>query len=108
MIRDLEQFPEFLFKKLKSANDIWEIRIRFGNNIIKILGFSELPDKIVLTNAFSDKSSKTPDREIGLAEQRKQEYFERDKFMDYLEEYTVDREIDNMGFLCRMLFSGDK
>jgi phage-related protein len=69
--------PKEYFKKLTGTNDIWEIRIQFGNNIFRFLGFYEVSNTIVLTNAFSKKSRKTPENEIKLAEQREKEYYER-------------------------------
>jgi len=65
-------------KKLKGSDDIWEIRVQFGNNIFRFLGFYE-SNKVILTNAFSKKTQKTPEKEIELAEQRKKEYYKRKK-----------------------------
>ena len=79
LVRDLERVPEEYLKKLTGSDDIWEIRIQFGNDIFRLLGFFEVSNTIVLTNAFSKKSQKTPEKEIGLAEQRKKEYYEREK-----------------------------
>ena len=78
LVRDLERVPEEYLKKLKSSDDIWEIRVQFGNNIFRILGFYE-SNKIILTNAFSKKTQKTPEKEIELAKQRGKEYYERKK-----------------------------
>jgi len=78
LVRDLERVPEEYLKKLKSTDDIWEIRVQFGNNIFRFLGFYE-SNTIILTNAFSKKTQKTPEKEIELAKQRKKEYNERKK-----------------------------
>ncbi|HVO75759.1 MAG TPA: type II toxin-antitoxin system RelE/ParE family toxin [Ignavibacteriaceae bacterium] len=78
LIRDLERVPEEYLKKLKSSDDIWEIRVQFGGNIFRFLGFFE-SNRIILTNAFSKKTQKTPEKEIELAKQRKKEYYERKK-----------------------------
>ena len=78
LVRDLERVPEEYLKKLKSTDDIWEIRVQFGNNIFRFLGFYE-SNTIILTNAFSKKTQKTPEKEIELAKQRKKEYNEREK-----------------------------
>ncbi|MHB8338527.1 MAG: type II toxin-antitoxin system RelE/ParE family toxin [Ignavibacteriaceae bacterium] len=59
--------------------DIWEIRVQFGNNIFRFLGFYDGSKLIILTNAFANKSQKTKKDEIELAEQRKKEYYERKK-----------------------------
>ncbi len=79
LVRDLERVPEEYLKKLKGTNDIWEIRVQFGNNIFRFLGFYDGSKLMILTNAFAKKSQKTKKDEIDLAEQRKKEYYERKK-----------------------------
>jgi phage-related protein len=59
------------FKKLVGTDDIWEIRIKFGRDIFRILCFFDDGKIIVLTNGFVKKSQKTPWSEIKLAERRK-------------------------------------
>ena|ERR1035438_5966823 len=76
LVRNLERVTEEYLKKLKGTNDIWEIRIQFGNDIFRILGFFD-DHRIILTNGFVKKSQKTPKKEIELAEHRKKEYYER-------------------------------
>lgn len=77
LIRDFEIIPKEYFKKLVNTQDIWEVRVKSGNNIFRILGFFDKDQFIVLTNGFAKKSQKTPAREISLAEQRKKDYLER-------------------------------
>lgn len=77
LIRDLEFIPKEYFKKLVNTQDIWEVRVKSGNNIFRILGFFDDKQFFVLTNGFSKKSQKTPRKEITLAEQRKKDYLER-------------------------------
>jgi len=79
LIRDLEFIPKEYFKKLVNTKDIWETRVRSGNNIFRILGFFDDDQFIVLTNGFAKKSQKTPRKEIILAEQRKKDYLKRKK-----------------------------
>ena len=79
LIRDLEFLPKEYFKKLVNTQDIWEVRVKSGNNIFRILGFFDDAQFIVLTNGFAKKSQKTPRNEIILAEQRKKDYLERRK-----------------------------
>ena len=71
--------PKQYFKKLINTDEIWEIRVQFGNNSFRLLGFIYKSKIIILTNAFSKKSQKTPKSEIVLAEKRKQEYLKRNK-----------------------------
>jgi phage-related protein len=59
------------------SEGIWEIRIRFGNNIYRLLGFFANGTLIILTNGFAKKTQKTPSREIALAIHRKKDYLAR-------------------------------
>ena len=77
LIEKLDQIPVRYFKKLKSTDDIWEVRARIGSNSFRLLGFIEDDEFVILTNGFSKKSQKTPKQEIDLAEQRKADYLSR-------------------------------
>ena len=74
IIRDLDFVPKEYFKKLVST-DLWEVRVQIGSNAIRILGFFEGNNFIVLTNGFLKKTQKTPKKEIELAAKRMKEYF---------------------------------
>jgi phage-related protein len=78
-VRDLYQVPTQYLKKLKSTNDIWEVRVTLGNNTFRLLGFYDGPKLIILTSGFAKKSNKVPRREIENATKRKQDYFRRKK-----------------------------
>jgi len=77
LIREIDQIPPKYFRKLVNTDDIWEVRIDFGKNRFRLLGFFHGRELIILTNSFQKKSQKTPLKEIRLAEQRKKEYFNR-------------------------------
>ena len=77
IVEELETVPTTYLKKLKSTDDIWEIRVQQSNNIFRLLGFKKEGKLIILTNAFTKKTQKTPKSEIILAEKRKKEYLER-------------------------------
>ena len=76
VIRDLNQIPQEYFKKLVNT-EIWEVRVKSGNNIFRILGFKDGLNFVVLTNGFQKKTQKTPKSEIELAERRMREYKKR-------------------------------
>ena len=76
IIRDLDFVPKEYFKKLVTTN-LWEIRVQIGSNALRILGFFQEDNFIVLTNGFQKKTQKTPQKEIKLAEQRMKEYLSR-------------------------------
>lgn len=79
LVEDLEVIPRQYFKKLTDSEGIWEVRIQFGNDIFRLLGFFDSGTMLVLTNGFAKKTQKTPPQEIALAVRRKEEYLARRK-----------------------------
>ena len=79
VIEELDVIPRQYFKKLVDSDDIWEVRIQFGNDIFRLLGFFDGGTLIILTNGFAKKTQKTPPQEIELAVRRKDDYLERKK-----------------------------
>lgn len=77
LVEKLERVPSEYMKKLSGTDDIWEVRINTGGLAVRLLGFFDGGSFVILTNGFSKKSDKIPQDEIGLAEKRKQEYFQR-------------------------------
>ncbi len=76
LIADMAQVPTRYWKKLSNTDDIWEVRVNFGGETFRLLGFYAASDRVVLTNGFQKKSQKTPRTEIHLAERRKRQYEE--------------------------------
>jgi phage-related protein len=56
------------------GNGLFELRIRFANDVMRIFYFFVVGNKIVLTNGFVKKTQKTPPNEITLAKKYKNEY----------------------------------
>lgn len=56
---------------------IFEIRVRTGSNITRVLYFFYFDGKIILTNGFVKKTQKTPTKELKLAKKRRNHYLER-------------------------------
>lgn len=79
VIEDLDVIPRQYFKKLIDSDDIWEVRVQFGNDIFRLLGFFDSGALIILTNGFAKKTQKTPPQEIELAVRGKDDYLERKK-----------------------------
>ena len=79
LIEDLDTVPRQYLKKLVSTDDIWEVRIQFGGNIFRLLGFFDGDELLILTSGFAKKTQKTPPQEIATAEQRKRDYLRRRK-----------------------------
>lgn len=77
VVQEMERVPKEYLKKLHGTEDIWEIRVESFGTAIRLLGFFDEGHLIILTNGFSKKSQKTPQKEIRLAEERKQDYIKR-------------------------------
>jgi len=79
LIEELDSVPRQYFKKLVDSEGIWEVRIQFGNDIFRLLGFFDGGTLLILTNGFAKKTQKTPPQEIALAIRRKNDYLARRK-----------------------------
>ena len=77
LIENINIVPRKFFKKLEATDDIWEVRVQYGNNIFRLFGFFDGNDLVVLNHAFTKKTQKIPKKEIKIAEQRKKNYFSR-------------------------------
>ena len=77
LIEELDLVPPQYFQKLVNTEDIWEVRVQFGGDIFRLLGFFAGSSLLVLTNGFAKKSQKTPRQEIASATRRKNEYLLR-------------------------------
>ncbi len=60
-------------------NGIFELRCRFSGNISRALFFFYIEGKIIITNGFIKKTQKTPQREIQLAKERREDYLRRER-----------------------------
>jgi phage-related protein len=79
LVEELDMVPKQYFKKMVNTDDLWEIRVRMGSNIFRLLGFFDGARIVVLSHAFQKKTQKTPQQAIKLAEERKSDYFGRKK-----------------------------
>ncbi len=79
LIRYEERVPTTFLKHLEGTDQLYEIRIRVGNNIFRIFCFFDEGRLVVLLNGFQKKTQKTPRKEIKLAERLKKEYYEGKK-----------------------------
>jgi phage-related protein len=77
LVKELPLVPKQYLKKLEGADELWEVRAEFGGDAIRLLGFWDAGNLIILTNGFMKKTQKTPIREIALAVQRKRDYLNR-------------------------------
>jgi phage-related protein len=77
LMRELDPIPSNYFSKLVNTDDIWEVRVQYGGNIFRLLGFFDDAKLIILTHGFQKKTQKTSKRHIELAEARKRDYLSR-------------------------------
>ena len=77
LIETIDIVPRKFFKKLDSTDGIWEVRVRYANNIFRLLGFFDNKELVILNHAFTKKTQQIPKKEIEIAEQRKKEYYVR-------------------------------
>lgn len=77
----LEEFGTALREPHSKAlgNGIYELRIKYASDISRIFYFFVVDNKIVLTNGFIKKTSKTPKNQLELAEKYKADYEGRAK-----------------------------
>ena len=68
--------PEKFFKHLKGTTGLFEIRIKSGSDIFRILCFFDEENLIILLNGFQKKTEKTPKNEIEKAERLKKKCYE--------------------------------
>lgn len=60
------------------VDGIFEIRVKSGSDISRVLYFFVIGRKIVLTNGFIKKTQKTPKNEIELAKKYRNEFLNRE------------------------------
>jgi phage-related protein len=77
LIEELKVVPRQYFKKLSGTEQIWEVRVSFGGDSFRLLGFFDGSALVVLTNGFAKKSQAVPASEIALAEERKKDHLRR-------------------------------
>ena len=74
LIEEFETVSTQYYKPLTNTDGIIEIRAHLGKNHFRLLGFEDQNTLVILTNGFRKKDQKVPQKEIRLAQQRKEEY----------------------------------
>lgn len=75
LIRYEQTVPAKFFKRLQNTHGLYEVRIITPHKNIRILGFIDEGNLVVLTNSFVKKTQKTPKREIEKAKRLRDEYY---------------------------------
>lgn len=74
-----DRIPKKFFEQLTGYDGLFEIRIEFESNILRIFCCFEEGNLVVLFNGFQKKTQKTPRNEIVRAVKIKKEYFDHKK-----------------------------
>lgn len=61
---------------MTTSTGIFEIRVEVGSDIFRVFSFFDKGNLIVLVNGFQKKETKTPEKELELAEKLKRQYFD--------------------------------
>jgi phage-related protein len=79
VVRDLNPVPRQYLQKMAGSQDLWEVRISYGGNIFRLLGYVPDGRRLVLLHGFTKKTPKTPLQELATAVNRKKDYENREK-----------------------------
>lgn len=79
LIRYEHAVPAKFFKRLLNTQGLYEVRVITPQKSIRILGFLDEGNLVVLTNGFIKKTQKTPRREIEKAKRLRDEYYNSQK-----------------------------
>jgi len=79
IIRSVQNVPRKLLEHIKNTDGLYEIRIEYESNIYRIFCCFDKGNLIVLFNGFQKKTQKTPKKEIDMALNLKDEYFNSKK-----------------------------
>jgi len=75
LLEDLNRIPSTYLKRIQNTDDLYEIRVQYGSDIVRIFCLFDEGNLIVLLNGFNKKSQKTPKKEILSALRIRSEYF---------------------------------
>ncbi|HRZ42074.1 MAG TPA: type II toxin-antitoxin system RelE/ParE family toxin [Bacteroidales bacterium] len=74
LIATVDRIPVKFFNHVTSTEGIYEIRVDVKRTIYRVFCFFDDGRLIILMNGFQKKTSKTPRKEIELAERIKKQY----------------------------------
>ena len=79
-VETLQIVPEKYLKHIEDTQGLYEIRVKFASDIIRVFCFFDGEKMVILLSGFKKKTQKTPKKEIDRALRLMQEYFnEKDK-----------------------------
>jgi phage-related protein len=75
IIRNVHNVPKKFLDYITGTDGLYEVRIEFESNIYRIFCCFDKGNLVVLFNGFQKKTQKTPKKEIELALELKEDYF---------------------------------
>ena len=78
-IETFERIPSHYLKALKGTKGLYEARIKLGSDIWRVFCFFDKGKLVILLNGFTEKTQKTPKKEI-------------DKALKLMESYNADKK----------------
>ena len=72
LIEEIEQIPKTYLKHVEDG--IYEVRVKFGSNIYRVMAFFDEDKLILVINGFTKKTQKTPKTEIKKAKKIRLQY----------------------------------
>ena len=77
LIEEKDSVPARYFKKLVNTENLWEVRVDFGSDTFRLLGFFDGNIVVVLVHGLRKKRQKLSRQDITVAQERRKEYFRR-------------------------------
>jgi phage-related protein len=74
LIERIWKIPETYLKHIESTDGLYEIRVQFGSDTLRIFCFFDTGQVVVVLTGFHKKTAKTPKKEIKKALTLKQQY----------------------------------
>ncbi len=75
LVKTVDKIPAKFLKHIEGTDGLYELRIKYGNNIFRIFCCFDEGRLVILFNAFQKKTKKTPKKEIEKGLKLKREYF---------------------------------
>ena len=75
LIQQVERVPEKFLKSVAGIKGLYEIRVEQGSNIHRIFSCFDEGQLVILLNAFTKKTQKTPEQELQRAQRLMKDYF---------------------------------
>ena len=74
-VETLQIVPEKYLKNIEGTRGLYEIRVKFASDIVRVFCFFDGEKMVILLSGFQKKTQKTPKKEIDRAVRLMQEYF---------------------------------